>query len=615
MTTKIIESSVVISSPAKHDFSTRLTSFLNRWQPAPEIVFLLSAFLIGATSGLGIILFHFFIDLSQNLAFKNFLGIFSRWGAWTIALVPILGGLLVGIMRWLFPKIFGQNLFKAIEQAGGTQVSPWRPLIKMLAAAVSLGSGASLGSESPSVEIGASMGALLGQSFQVSHERYRLFLGAGAAAGLAAGFHTPITGVFFALEVVLGAVFTSPSLSIILLAAVVSDIVSRSLSGGHPSFYLPTYNFSGWAEGLFFLGLGLLASLLSLSFTQAIQISQRIFAECGFLANLAPPWKPVIGGMGMGLILLGLPEVSGIGYGTIDSLLAGRQISPVELTLLGGTKLVATALCLGSGFVGGIFAPAMFLGGCLGTLYAQVLGSLLPVDLAVLLPSPTIAAMVGLAAVLAGSAKAPLTAILLLFELTGNYQVILPVMIAVGICIWVLEQVKAQQSVRGLNLQQMGIDVEKPHAYETLQQVPVSAIMDCSYLALPAHTPLWEAGWQMVQKKCPAALVVNAREEMVGILTLGDVRRHLQEINLLGEEGAVLDSQIERLCTTDILSIHDSQSVAEAWQYMGNRGIYLLPVVDPHQPHRAIGVVERHLISLAVDLAETEGVLRSRQSP
>lgn len=613
MTTKLIESPVLDSSGSSPSLSSRLTRFLDRWQPTPELTFLVSAFLIGTGSGSGIILFHFLINFFETLAFKNFLGTLSEWGFWTVALVPVLGGTLVGITRALFPTIFGQKSLTSIGQTRGTPISPWRPLLKMLAAAMSLGTGASLGTESPSVEIGASTGALLGQSFKVSHDRYRLLLGAGAAAGLAAGFHTPITGVFFALEVVLGSAFTSPALSLLLLSAVVSDIVSRFVAGGHTALYLPEYRFTGFSEGVVYLGLGLLASLFSLVFTQGIKIGDSLFAGeiagWRWLGNLPAVLKPAIGGILLGSIALFLPEVLGVGYGTLASILAGRELSIEELSLLLGVKLLATALSLGSGFVGGIFAPAMFLGGCLGALYAKVLAVLLPAGLAGFAPSPPIAAMVGLAAVLAGSVKAPLTAILLLFELTGNYQVILPVMIAVGICIWVLEQVRSLQSVEGLNLQQMGIDVEEPRALEILQGVPVSSVMEENYLGLPANTRLRSATRTMIEKKCRATLVMEG-DKAIGILSLGDARRKLLEIENGGEEIRELDPEIKRICTTEILSAHASQPLSEALKQMAARGIYLLPVVESDRSSRIVGVVEKHRISLAGELAETEAVLQ-----
>ncbi|MDJ0690328.1 MAG: chloride channel protein [Xenococcaceae cyanobacterium MO_188.B32] len=162
--------------------------------------------------------------------------------------------------------MLGQDFYSLISNTREQKISPWRPAIKMLAASVSLGTGASLGPESPSVEIGSNIGILLGQLFQVSKDRYRLLLGAGAAAGLAAGFKAPIAGVFFALEVVLGTAFTTPAASLILLSAFLSAAIARAFLGVHPAFELPGYEVLGYWEWLFYSGLGLLASLVSYTF-------------------------------------------------------------------------------------------------------------------------------------------------------------------------------------------------------------------------------------------------------------------------------------------------------------------------------------------------------------
>jgi CBS domain-containing protein len=456
------------------------------------------------------------------------------------------------------------------------------------------------------VEIGASVGALLGRTFQVSSDRYRALLGAGAAAGFAAGFHTPIAGVFFALEVVLGSTFTGSALSLLLLSAVVSDIVSRLFSGGGTTFYLPEYRFTGLWEGIVYLGLGVLASSVCFIFTRGIQIGGAIFS--GGAGKLPAPVKPIIGGLLVGAIALPFPEVLGVGYGTLASILAGRDLGIGELSLLLPAKLLATAISLGSGFVGGIFAPAMFLGGCAGALYARVLAVALPPALAMFAPSPPIAAMVGLAAVLAGTARAPLTAILLLFELTGNYQVILPVMIAVGICIWVLDAARVSETAKGLNLQQMGIDVEEPRSLEIASLVPVSSAMDSNFLSLPATIRLQEATRRMIEGSARAALVIGDGEKAIGILSLGDARRKLLETAASIES----DPEIGRICTTDIIRAPASEPLAEALRQMAGRGIHLLPVVEGKDSGRVIGVLEQHRVSLAIELAETEAILAKR---
>jgi len=263
MTTTVSNSRVLLPQRFKRpSISDRLTSLLNRLQPSPEVLAIASALFIGGGSGLAIVLFQYSIELCQSLTFETLMGQISAWGSWTLACIPILGGLVVGFLRWRFPDFLGQE-FSALLSSTRMQISPLRPAIKLLAAAVSLGTGASLGPEGPSVELGSNIGILLGQSFQVSKQRYQLLIGAGAAAGLAAGFNAPIAGVFVALEVVLGNAFTTPAASLILLSAVISALIAQTILGVHPAFELPTYQVLSHWEWIYYVGLGLLASVVS----------------------------------------------------------------------------------------------------------------------------------------------------------------------------------------------------------------------------------------------------------------------------------------------------------------------------------------------------------------
>ncbi len=358
MTTAIPDSKILLPPPSKPvSLSNRLTSLLNRLQPSPEALVLMSALFIGGGSGLAMVLFHVLIDLCQSLSFVQILGHISHWGAWTLACIPILGGAIVGLLRWRYPEVLGEGFTALLSSRRSQNISPLRPVIKMLAAVVSLGTGASLGPEGPSVEIGANVGILLGQTFQVSKERYRLLLGAGTAAGLAAGFNAPIAGVFFALEVVLGPTFTTPAVSLILLSAMVSAVIARMALGVHPAFELPTYEVVSHWEWLLYLGLGVLASVISLLFIQATQLAQAGFQGDipGFtwLKDLPQEVKPFLGGACVGLVALQLPQVLGVGYGTLETILQGDAVSLPLLGLLLFAKLGLTAISLGSGLVGG----------------------------------------------------------------------------------------------------------------------------------------------------------------------------------------------------------------------------------------------------------------------
>ena len=601
MTLKSDRSQILSPSSTSISVTKYLTRLLNRLQPSAETLVLIVALVIGGSSGLAMILFHHLIDWLRIFSFNRLLGNFSTLGGWTVALIPILGGAVVGGIKWFFPQLLGQDFHSLIRSTRIETISPWRPVIKMLAASVSLGTGASLGPESPSVEIGSNIGIILGQLFQVSKERYRLLMGAGAAAGLAAGFNAPIAGVFFALEVVLGTAFTTPAASLILLSAFISAIVSRTFLGVHPAFDLPAYEVLSPWEWFFYLGLGLLASAIAFFYTQGIKLAQACFR--GEIASLAwlgrlPIWvKPIIGGVILGVVALQLPQVLGVDYGTVEQILSGQKFSVSLLCWLLIIKLAVTAVSLGSGFIGGVFAPALFLGACLGAIYGNFLSLVLDPNLTI--ASPPAYAIVGMAAVLAGSVKAPLTAIALLFELTQNYLIILPLMVAVGVCVWVVGLIQHSQDTQGLNLQQMGMNLAKQDDEEALQQASVAEMMSTDYLALPDSLPVIEAGREMLARKCHTALVVDEAQQLVGIVSIADIKRNITEQQLL-----------KNICTTEILYTYPEEPIIEARERMGARGLYLLPVVNQNNSRQIVGTITKEHIELAQDLISTRIALQ-----
>lgn len=598
--------------------SAGLTRLLNRFQPSPESVVLLLALLIGGGTGIGIVTFHYLIELVHQLMLDDLMGVISVWGAWTLACIPTLGGLIVGLMRGV-NQDFGPGLSSLIAAAQGGAARHWspRPVTKMVAASVSLGSGASLGPEGPSVEIGANFGMLLGQVLQMSQERQRLLLGAGAAAGLAAGFNAPIAGVFFALEVVLGTTFATSAVSVVLLAAVVAALIAQIGLGGQPAFTLPVYEVRSLLEFPLYMGLGIFASLVSITYTQSLRLARACFQGevSGFrwLIRIPPYIHPVIGGACVGAVAVQWPQILGIGYETIEAMLQDVEFSLQLLVVLLVIKLVMTAISLGSGLVGGVFAPAMFLGASLGAAYGKILATLIP-SLSHYMAAPPAYAMVGMAAVLAASARAPLTAILLLFELTRDYRIVLPLMAAVGLSVWLVERMQST-STSGSHLQQL-VNVEKT---EFLPQILVAEAMHQSPLMLPAALPVLQAGLAMTRDRCRSALVISA-DQLVGIVTLEDINRAISvwEYVAKGEAHHAPDpktdsnlsfSKLIDICTTEILYAYTDEPVSEALTRMSARGLHQLPVVDRDNHERVLGLLELDQIALSCSLAATRKAL------
>lgn len=610
--------------------SPQIARLFDRLHPSQEAIVLLLAVLIGGGTGMGVVTFHYLIKLVHGLTLETLLGSISRWGWWTIACIPTLGGVVVGLMRWL-GRDFGPGISTLLANPQpAKELFALRPVTRMVAASVSLGTGASLGPEGPSVEIGANFGLLLGQVLRVSQERLRLLLGAGAAAGLAAGFNAPIAGVFFALEVALGTTFASSAVSVVLLAAVVSSLIAQMGLGSQPAFALPAYDVRSPLELPLYIGLGLFASLVSIAYTESVQFLQRCFrgevAAVAWLAKIPVPLQPVLGGACVGLVAIQIPQVLGIGYETVEAMLRDVEFSLSLLLILLVVKLLMTAISLGSGLVGGLFAPAMFLGASLGAAYGKVLVLVLPFA-STMIAAPPAYAMVGMAAVLAASSRAPLTAILLLFELTRDYRIVLPLMAAVGLSVWLVDRLRPPSS-NDLSAQSTGLTA-KQDRIELLRQIPVVEAMYPTLPCLPSSLPVLEAGLTLTRQQQHSALVLDETEQLIGIVTLQDINRAIVQWkrNLPGEPAPALSGKVARMgehsltplsyqklsdiCTREILYAYSNEPLADALDRMAARGLHQLPVVDQEDPTRVIGTLAREGVELACSLAITRDSLRS----
>jgi H+/Cl- antiporter ClcA/predicted transcriptional regulator len=597
--------------PALPQLSLRLTNLLNRFQPSPETLVLFLAILIGGGTGIAVITFRYLIELIRDLMLVNLMGQIGIWGAWTLACVPTFGGIIIGFMRWRTHD-FGPGLSSLIAESHRTDAQPQlRPVTKMIAAAVSLGSGASLGPEGPSVELGTSLGVLLSNVLKVSSERKRLLLSAGAAAGLAAGFNAPIAGVFFALEVVMGATyFATSAVSVVLLAAVVAALIAQIGLGAQPAFALPAYQVRSPLELPLYLGLGLGASLVSLAYTELIRLSKDCFAGkikgLSFFGKIPRTIWPVIGGAIIGLVALRYPQILGIGYGTVQAMLQDREFTLNLLVVLLVLKLLMTAISSASGFVGGLFAPAMFLGASFGSVYAKLLTLVAPTIGEHMAASPAYA-MVGMAAVLAGSVRAPLTAIIMLFELTRDYRIVLPLMAAVSLSVWLVERIKPTSNSNA-NLQQIGLPELKDDRAELIQQILVADAMHFYPKKLSATLGVLEAAKEMIRDRTSNALIINETGQLVGILSLEDINRTLTlwqsySDSLTEMPGDLSQQTLMDICTTEVLYAWQDEPLSEALDRMALRGLHQLPVVGRDNPNRILGSVEKEQIALTCNLA------------
>lgn len=571
---------------------------------------LVSAIAVGLISGTGVTLFRKLILFTQELYWHKIAVVISNHWHWAIVFIPMIGALVVSLVRFKLDKLDQAEAKTSSRELG---LSYSQVPLKTVAAALSLGAGASLGPEGPSVELGSNIGSLLGQMLQFSSERIRLLIGAGGAAGLAAGFNAPIAGVFFALEVLLRDSYrtdkSSPNsdVSVVVIASVISALVSQISLGERPAFSLPVYEVRSYWELPLYLGLGVLASAVALMFTRAIKQAKKFFAGewaiAPFMQKLSMPIKLLIGGLCVGLIALTFPEVIGIGYETVESILQDTPFTIPLLAILLVVKLLLTAISSASGFVGGIFAPSIFLGAVLGSLYGQAIASFLPASIPIA-ASPAYA-LVGMAAVLAGTVRAPLTSVLLLFEMTRDYRIVLPLMAAVGLCAWVLDQIDSSKSADRMIMQWSGL----PADIEVLEKIKIAEVMTLNPASVKYSMPLMQAAQFITSGYHHSALVLDEINHLQGILTTQDLKRLL---SAPATDRPLEDMTVQNICTSEVICTFADESLAEALKRMATRDLRQMPVVDRHQPKRVIGMVDRLAITTAYNTALTKRAITAR---
>jgi H+/Cl- antiporter ClcA len=517
---------------------------------------------------------------------------------WPVFVVPTLGGLAVGVLRWLAGSI-GPGIPSLLAMADGAAVSaPRLPLLRLVAASLSLGSGASLGPEGPSVESGGNLGLWVASRAGLTPQSQKALVAAGIAAGLAAGFKAPIAGVFFAFEGSFNAIQSRSSLRAVLVAAVTSTLVTQLVLGDSPILRLPAYQVRSPLELPLYLGLGLVASVLSLALVRLMALGRHPRVSL-LISQLPPGLATALGGAAVGGLALLFPEVLGVGYDTIESLLGQDDAIPL-LTLLAviAVKLLATTLSNACGFVGGGFAPALFLGAVLGNVYGQVLGEgglHLPVA------EPPAYAMVGMAAVLAGSARAPITSLLLLFELTRDIRIVLPLMAAAGLSAALVERWQGFQSADLL-----GRDGVEEHRRAMLASVSVlDALEPEAPLVLPASTPT-AAALNLLIDVHGHCLLVADEGRMVGLINLADLQRGLQR-ERERDDGAPTVSTLKDCLRSELVWLPGQANLCQLEDQLLPGGLRQVPVFAVSGEGEAVlpqglpkgGLPEERLLGLA----------------
>jgi CIC family chloride channel protein len=473
--------------------------------------------------GLGIAV-HLLIDTVQWLLWGRGAGIVEAARLapqWRVVAALAAGGAGVGLVVLLSgEQVGGQGMGMLIESVAlsGGKVPPRPVLTRALAAIFTVGSGGSLGREGPMIRLGAMIASQAASRLGLAPHRVKVLVGCGAAAGLAAAYNVPIGGALFAMEVILGN-FALEIFGPIVVSSVISTLISRAAQGDAPFYLTQGYSLGSLWEVPAYLGLGLLGALGSLAFGFAVDGAGRAF---GRLSALPAAAKPVAGLALVGLLALAVPEVLAGGYETIAGALGG-ELAAGSLLVLAAAKLLATALTAGGGGAGGLFTPGLFFGAVLGGAYGHGVAALLPGS-----ASPGAYAAVGMAAVAAGTSHAPISAILILFEFTGNYGLILPLMLA-SITASSVARALYPYSIYTASLQRRGVDPSWRMGEAVLAGLAVKDLARPDPESLSPADPYPEVVEAFLRSRRQRLFVVEEDGRLVGGVSLHDIKHALEQ--------------------------------------------------------------------------------------
>ena len=566
---------------------------LPRLRVNEHAVMILMAIIVGILGGYGAVLFRWMIWFFQKVSFGNGAGnLLSKlmvlpWYAKIIP--PIIGGVVVGlIIYFLAREAKGHGVPEVMEAVAlkGGIIRKRVVLIKSIASAICIGTGGSAGREGPIVQIGSAIGSSFGQIMKVSADRMRTLVGCGAAAGIAATFNAPLAGVMFSMEIILGE-FGITTFSPIVVSSVMATVISRAYLGDYPAFVIPNYTLVSTMEIPLYMALGIIAGVVGVIFTSSLYKIEDLFDSI----KIPDYTKAAIGGLLIGIIGIFFPHVYGVGYGAIELALL-ENLSWYILIALIFAKILATSFTIGSGGSGGIFAPSLFIGAMLGGAFGCMVHHLFPNITA----TYGAYSLVGMGALVAGATHGPITAILILFEMTGNYKIILPLMLSCILSSIVASQIK-RESIYTLKLIRRGTDIRAGKEVNVMKSLLVKDAMTKEVATVSENMHLNKLLKYTFSSKYSSFPVVDDSGLLSGIVTFQDFKEVVFEEGL-GDLVVVKDIYIP-----NVITITENENLDEALKKIGLKNIEQLPVVDENNPRKIVGILSRRDIFSAYNKA------------
>ncbi|GMT43009.1 MAG: chloride channel protein [bacterium] len=532
--------------------------------------------------GVAAVLFKWAILAVYDLCYDKAIGI--EFGQWSLELlwIPVVlavGGLIVGILNHYLNPAGGTGSvaevmkWAAVDQGKiSSRVIWFRPL----ASAITIGTGGSAGREGPIVQVGAAIGSWVGKRIKASSERIRLLAGCGAAAAIAAAFNAPLGGIIFSIELILGD-FNIKVFSPLIFASVIATVTARHMEGNVPAFQIPQYFMVSAWEIIFFVILGLLCGLLAALFYRVY------FIVCDRVKKLKvhPILLPALGGMVVGIIAILFPDILGNGYGSMDKVLTGKMAWSLALALI-FIKIIATSITIGSKGSGGKFAPALFIGSMAGGVFGAGVNFFFP-DIT---GPPGGYALVGMGAVMSAVAHAPLTNILMVFELTDNYQVIAPIMVAC-ISATFMYSYFFSNSIYIEELRLRGVSIWGGRESSIMSEIKIKDVMTKKFETIPEDMPFKKILNLISRSKEMYFPCVDEKGRMTGVISLQDLREIMFESDLADLVVA------KELAQEKVISLYPDENLNDAMERFAIKDLDELPVVSRHSANKILGILKR----------------------
>lgn len=559
---------------------------------------------IGMAAAGGEIVFRGWLTAVQLLAFGTGSARLASWAAalpwWQVLLAPAAGGLAIGLfLRYLMPGQTPQGVPHVMEACSlnSGRMSIRAGIGAAIVSASSLGAGASTGREGPVVHLGATIGAKVAEWLRMPPNMSRTLLGCGVAAAVAASFNAPIAGVFFALEVVVGH-YALNAFAPIVVASVAATVVSRSYYGDFPAFILPrSYEIASLWEFPAFALLGIVCAVVAMIFMWSVITAERLVGRL----RLPVVVRPAIGGLAVGAIAIWFPEVLGVGYETTDKALA-EQVPIAMLFALILIKTAATALSLGFSFGGGVFSPSLFVGAMTGGAFGVLATAVFPE----LSSGQGAYTLVGMGALAGSVLGAPMSSILVLFEMTGDYAVTLALMLAV-VFASVLTQAALGKSLFTWQLARRGVSLESGRESSLLRQIRVADVMKHDYARIAP-----DAGWAEILAKLRDApygelFVVEEDDRLAGVITVVELA-----LSTSRPDDAKPPPTAGDLARPNPPVLVADDELGKAIAMIDRINESHIPVVDSPTTWRVVGFVHEHDVMLAYRRALTRAQDRGR---